>query len=181
MLVAGSVLMFPTVSTVSYSDPPCAVTMQIRLVDPDGRVVQDLWSGKSLTVEVLLDGPGGTTTEAAAPPEVVPVYHNVHVVPTTHAFLIGRADIRGIGLTHCNLLCPHQVPTGAVPVRIEVQLSCEPLEAALDEDGGCLECSDAKRLLGLLPDAEVRSHGPHTVLHRLWRAIFNVCVPWVCT
>ncbi len=52
---------------------------------------------------------------------------------------------------------------GAAPVRIEVQLSCTPLEAALDEDG-CLECSDAKRLLGLRPDAEVRSRTPHIVV-----------------
>ena len=91
--VFGTVVKFPTVSTVSYSDPPhCAVAMQIHLVDPDGRVVQDLWSSKRLTVEVLLDGPEATTT-AAAPPEVVPVYHNVQAVPTMCAFPTGRTDI----------------------------------------------------------------------------------------
>jgi hypothetical protein len=128
-LVFGTVVKFPTLfrgvgparGTVPDSDlPPPPLTIQIRLVDPAGRVVQNLWSSNRLTVEVLLDGPG-STAEATAPPKFVPVYHHVHVLPTTRAF-----------------------PTGmdAVPVWIEVQLSSAPLEAALDVYSVCLECRE---------------------------------------
>jgi hypothetical protein len=50
------------------------------------------------------------------------------------------------------------VPEGAAPVRVEVHLSSAPLQTALDHvEKGCLDCGDAKVLLGLRPDAEVRS------------------------
>ena len=52
----------------------------------------------------------------------------------------------------------HQVPKDAAPVRVEVQLSSVPLQAALDHvEKGCLDCGDAKGFLGLRSDAEVRS------------------------
>jgi hypothetical protein len=41
-------------------------------------------------------------------------------------------------------------------VWIEVQLATVPVEVALGVGRGCLDCDDAKGLLGLLQEAEVR-------------------------
>ena len=133
------------------SRPRLLVSAQIHLLDPEGGVVQDLWSSKRLTVEVLLDSgaaecvrlpqvPVGLLTCRTPPP----------VTPTEPRPCLAHTCPLGA--------CPPflQVPKDAVPVRIEFQLTTAPLEITLDVEKGCLDSDDAKRLLGLSPHAEVR-------------------------
>ncbi len=179
---------------------------QIRLCDPDGFAVRDLWGSKSLTVEVVLDG---RLAAPVPPPEVPPRLHfsdyllsfkshmphwstgclyvqdragegnngriglgyhgrlvgvqswgnwgpGVHSVHVPSAAVYQTLNGDGIGCTCRSDF--HQVPKDAAPVRVEVQISSAPLQATLDQvEKGCLDCGDAKVLLGLRPDAEVRT------------------------
>ncbi len=85
--------------------------MQVRLVDPDGRIVQDLWSSKSLTVEVLLDG---EAAESALLPEVPLLAPRdcLSLYPRSHSISLTRAQgapNKGIGWVRSSTMPPPSI------------------------------------------------------------------------